>query len=226
MILFTPIIVKIFRSAARGALGRFNLELSSRIQAVGAWFIWIFMIILAISQLYLEITALLVVVALLGLALILAARDLLPNLLMEQLLTTEMLFKRGDWIQVGKHYGRVVKIDPLNTVIVTPSNEQVVIPNSTFSRETIVNLTSTKGVRVTIPITVDRRNDLSKVEKALLKVCNELKSELVGDRKPEIQVSKLSSDTVDLNVHLWILNPGKRDYVVSEVLRRAKKLFT
>jgi small conductance mechanosensitive channel len=225
IILFTPLVVKIFRVITRGALGRFSPVLSSRVQAIGVWLIWGCMIIFAISQLYLEVITLLLIVALVGLALILAARDFLSNLFMEQFLTAETFFKLGDWIQVGEHFGRVVRIDPINTVIITPNNEQVMIPNSVFQKEVIINLTSKEGVRVTVPVAVSRKCDLSKVERGLLDICQKVRDELVSSKKPEVTISELTETSVHLNINLWILNPGRRNYVVSKLIKDAKEFL-
>ena len=218
-ILLTPLVVRVFKIAVREGLDRLNPALRTRVQAIGVWLIWLLMILFALSQLYLEVTTLLFVIALIGLAAILAVRDFLPSLFMEQLLTSEMLFKIGDWVQVGDFFGRVAKIDLLSTVIVTPSNEQVVIPNSTFSKEVVVNLTSKEGHRITIPFTVSRKINLKGLEEELSRICDRVKGDLITSKKPEMRIGGLDRDSIGLNLHCWVMNPGKRDYVISELLK-------
>jgi hypothetical protein len=52
-----------------------------------------------------------------------------------------------------------------------------------------------------------------------------MKGELVTSKKPEVTVSKLTEDSVDININLWILNPGRRDYIISKLIRDAKEFL-
>jgi len=221
-ILVAFLFLKIFRSVINRTIGRVNSMVALRVQRAGSLIVWTIAIIFILSQFGLDVMILLMMFGLSGLAVVLATKETLSNVLMEYFLIGNRPFDLGDWIRVGEYYGRVVAINPLNTVLATPENERVIIPNSLFSREVIVNQTTEEGIRISIPVTVDRKSDLLKVERKLLAISQDLKRDLVPSRSPIVVVKEIERNLVKLELRLWILNPAKRDMITSEVMKRIK----
>lgn len=69
----------------------------------------------------------------------LALQDLLSNLFSGITLNMERPFKIGDWVMAGSQIGKVVNITWRATRIRTLDGDYVVIPNSTISKEQIIN---------------------------------------------------------------------------------------
>ena len=75
---------------------------------------------------------------------------MLSNLVSYGVIKTYEPFKLGDWVQVGKFFGRVVDITWADTVLMTPDNETVHVPDSKITQNIIVNKTTPGGTRIAI----------------------------------------------------------------------------
>jgi len=155
---------------------------------------------------------------LIGLAIVLSTREILSSVIMEYFLISSHLFKIGDWIQVGEYYGRVVSINYMNTLLITPKNEHIAVPNSLFSKEIIRNLTTDEGISVSIPVTIDKNHRFSEVEKKLLEISEESANDLI--KSPTVIVKEITKDNVKLEIRVQILNPSKKDFISSRILRK------
>jgi small-conductance mechanosensitive channel len=105
----------------------------------------------------------------------------------------------------------------------TPDNETVYIPNSRITQSIVINRTTPGGIRISVPITIDKEMDLSDVEKNLIEIGNELGEELAPDTKPEVRVTNVNERSVRLALLLGINNPAKGRLISSEVRKRAKE---
>jgi small conductance mechanosensitive channel len=205
------------------AFGKVNLNMARQARRVTAWITWLAGTILALDQLGLELTWLLVVVAVGIVVAIIIARDFFSNIAARETISMYNQFKIGDWVQVGKIFGRVVDITWNDTILSTPNNETVYIPNLTITRSVVINRTKQEGIRISIPITVNNSVDTEEIEEALLKIGTELQEELVPESKPEVRLTSVKPETTKLELLLRINNPAKTRLVTSEVLKRIKK---
>jgi small conductance mechanosensitive channel len=158
-----------------------------------------------------------------GIILAIALRDILSNLSASQVITSYKPFKVGDWIKVDKVFGRVSDINWMNTVLVTPDNEMVYIPNTKITQSIVVNQTTPGGTRISIPLVVDRALDLSEVEKVLLDIGSDLSEELIPDSKPEVRALGVDLHRVRIALLLRVNNPAKGKILASDVRKKAKK---
>jgi len=219
----TWIVSRILGSFVSRAVGRLSQNVARQAKRTIKWLVWLIGILVGLDQLGLELTVLLVIVTLSGMAVIIALRDILSNAASHEAITTYSPFKLGDWIQVGKCFGRVVDITLMDTILMTPDNEVVYIPNSKITQTVVINRTTPGGTRISVPLTVDETLDLSKVEKTLLEIGTELSEELVPDSKPEVRVTNIGGHFIKLALLLKITNPAKGRLIASEVRKRAKK---
>jgi small conductance mechanosensitive channel len=221
--LSTWIISIILRSLVSKAKGKLSQSMSRQIRRLVPWITWSVGILIALSQVGLDLTILLTLVALGAIVLAIALRHVLSNLVSYGVIKTYEPFKLGDWVQVGKFFGRVVDITWADTVLMTPDNETVYVPNSKITQNIIVNKTTPGGTRIAISIVISRALDLSEVEKALLDIGSELKEELIPEFVPEVRVTNLSAQSVRLALLLRINNPAKGRLIASRVRKRAKE---
>jgi len=221
--LATWIISIILRSLVSKAKGKLSQSMSRQIRRLLTWITWFIGILIALSQIGLDLTILLSLVALSAIVLAIALRHVLSNLVSYGVIKTYEPFKLGDWVQVGKFFGRVVDITWTDTVLMTPDNETVHVPNSKITQNIVINKTTPGGTRIAISIVISRALDLSEVEKALLDIGSELNEELIPEFVPEVRVTNLSNQSVRLALLLRINNPAKSRLIASRVRKRAKE---
>ena len=216
-LLITFLIVRLYRIIIQRAAGSVPSGLVSSLQQIGSWAIWILGIIIVLSQLDVPINMLLLILFLGGSAIIVAYRHILTDMAASQFISTYQSFKVGEWIEVQDYYGRVVERNLIQTKILTPDNEIVVVPNSTLLRRSVVNRSRSGGLRVQIPVVVDGKFDLKDVEKNLIEIGQDMKTDLVPDAPPQVRVMQVTPQQTHLVLMLRITNPAKRDQLISDV---------
>src|SRR5712692_9555006 len=226
ILVLTYIIVRIFRVVVRRLGGTVPSGLVASFQQIGSWAIWTIGIIVILSQLQVNTTILLLILGLGGIAVIVAYQGILGDIGAAQFISNYQAFKVGEWIEVERHYGRVLERNLIHTKLLTPDNEVVVIPNSMLLKNSVVNRTRSGGLRVQVPILVKAGTDLKMVEDKLMKIGEEMKVDLVPESSPLVRVTELNSDSARLVLMLHIANPAKRDQVISDVQRRAYELLS
>ncbi len=224
-LLITFLVVRFYRIIIQRAAGSVPSGLVASLQQIGSWAIWILGIIIVLSQLDVAINVLLLILFLGGVAIIVAYRNILTDMAASQFISTYQSFKVGEWIEVQDCYGRVIERNLIQTKILTSDNEIVIVPNSTLLKRSVVNRSRSGGLRVQIPITVDSKFDLKNVEKNLLEIGQEMKTDLVPDAPPQVRVTQVTSQQAHLVLMLRITNPAKRDQLISDVQEKFYELL-
>jgi len=219
----TWVVSKLLSGLISKTFGKINPNEIRQAKRIVFWSTWLTGTLLALSQLYLEVTWLLVAVAIGAVIVVFASRDFLSNVGARETIDVYNQFKIGDWIQVGKVFGRVVDITWNDTILSTVNNETVYIPNSTMTRSVMINRTTQGGIRISVPITVTNSLNFQEIEDTLLGIGADLQDELMPESKPEVRIISIDEHATKLELLLRINNPAKSRIISSEVLKRIKK---
>ena len=106
--------------------------------------------IAAINQLGIETTSIIAMLGAAGLAIGLALQGSLANFAAGILIVIFRPYKVGDYIEAGSAAGTVLDIQIFSTVLKTPDNKVVVVPNGTIMDSSIINYTGQETRRVDI----------------------------------------------------------------------------
>lgn len=223
ILLVTWIVSRILGSFLSKAMGKISPNAAPQTRRLVTWLVWLVGILISLDQLGLELTILLLILTIGGVIFAFAFKDILSNIASREVINTYRQFKIGDWIQVGKFFGRVVDITWMDTVLVTPDNEMIYIPNSKITRSILINKTAPGETRIAVSLTLNGALDISEIEKALLEIADELRDELAPNSKPEVRVINANIHAVKLALLLKINNPAKSALIASEVRKKAKK---
>lgn len=226
IVVLTYLAVRLYRIIITRFSGTIPSGLVASLQQIGSWAIWILGVIIVLNTLNVSIALLLLLLFLGGVTMIVAYRNVLTDMAASQFVSTYQPFKVGEWIEVQDHYGRVIERNLVQTKILTPDNEIVVIPNSTLLSQSIVNRSRSGGLRVQIPVTVETKINLKKIEEYLLGIAADMKVDLLPDSTPQVRVTQVSPTETSLLLLLQIANPAKRDQIVSDVQKRFYELLS
>ena len=105
-------------------------------------------VIASLSQAGINVTSFLAVLGAAGLAVGLALKDSLSNFAAGVIMIMLRFFKRGDYITAAGESGTVTAINIFNTVLTTPDNKVISIPNAAVLGGTITNVTANATRRV------------------------------------------------------------------------------
>lgn len=137
-----------------------------------------------------------------GAAVALALKDSLANIAGGIVLLITHPFVTGDYIEMGDKSGVVKEIDIIQTILTTPDNKTIVIPNGLLSSDEVINYTKeeTRRVDLTVPISYD--NDVELAKKSVIKAAS--RESKVLDKEPVfVKVAEYSDSCVNLAVRVW-----------------------
>jgi len=226
IIILTYLVVRFYRIVITRIAGTVPSGLVASLQQIGSWAIWTLGVIIILNTLNVSILLLLVLLFLGGLTMITAYRHILTDMAASQFVSTYQPFKVGEWIEVQGYYGRVIERNLIQTKILTPDNEIVIIPNSTLLRRSVINRTRSGALRIQIPVVVSTEIDLAKIQDQLLHIAEDVKVDLLPDTTPQVRVTQVTPQETQLVLLLQIANPAKRDQIISEVQKKFYELLS
>jgi len=226
IIILTYLVVRFYRIIITRIAGTVPSGLIASLQQIGSWAIWVLGVIIVLNTLDVPILLLLVLLFLGGLTMITAYRHILTDMAASQFVSTYQPFKVGEWIEVQDYYGRVIERNLIQTKILTPDNEIVIIPNSTLLRRSVINRTRSGALRIQIPVVVSTEIDLAKIQDQLLHIAEDIKVDLLPDTTPQVRVTQVTPQETRLVLLLQIANPAKRDQIISEIQKKFYELLS
>ncbi|MCP4370615.1 MAG: mechanosensitive ion channel [Deltaproteobacteria bacterium] len=155
------------------------------------------------GQLGINTTSFLTIVGAAGLAVGLALKDSLSNFASGIMLIMFRPFKVGDYVTAGGQSGTVESIDIFNTVLKTPDNQIVIVPNSSITANVITNVNAKPTRRINLVVGIgydDNIGEAKNVFEDLIKA----DSRILSDPAPTIAVSELADSSVNFVVRPWV----------------------
>ena len=218
-------VVKILIKIISTALERSNTEDTVRIFVTNLLntLLMIVVFIAAINQLGIQTTSIIAVLGAAGLAIGLALQGSLSNFAAGILIVIYRPYKVGDYIQADNHLGTVDDIQIFSTVLKTPDNKLVIVPNGSIMNGSIVNFSNQDKRRVDIIASCSYEDDIDKVKSVLADILSK-DDRILNEPKPRIAVSELADSSVNFIVRPWVKNSDYIDVYYS-LLEEIKKRF-
>jgi small conductance mechanosensitive channel len=178
-------------------------------------------ILTALSTLGINTTNFLAVVGAAGLAVGLALKDSLSNFAAGVMLVFFRPFKVGDFIEAAGISGSVDSIRIFSTVLKTPDNRVITVPNSLVYGTTITNYSAESRRRVDLLIGISYDDDIGRA-KALIQGVISRESRVLEEPASQLLLMELGASSVDIAVRVWV---ATADYwnVRSDLLESIKK---
>ncbi|MEL6870840.1 MAG: mechanosensitive ion channel domain-containing protein [Pseudomonadota bacterium] len=163
----------------------------------------LFVILAALQKLGFEMTSVIAVLGAAGLAVGLALQGSLSNFASGVLIILFRPYREGDYVEAAGVGGSVQEVSIFNTILLTPDNRRVIVPNSNITSDAIVNYSSQPTRRIDLVIGVGYEDDLKKAEQALRDVVAADKR-ILEEPAPTIAVSELGDSSVNFVVRPWV----------------------
>ena len=166
------------------------------------------LIIILVGILGVPMSSMVAVLASAGAAIGLALQGSLGNLASGLMILIFRPFRLDDYIEVGDFAGTVTDIGVFYTVLKTPDNKSVTIPNGTVMGQAITNYSAHATRRLELSFTVAYGTEIEKVKKALLETA--AAHELVLEDPAPFAKLKAHEDSALLFIlRVWV---KKEDY--------------
>ncbi len=175
------------------------------------------------SMIGIETTSFIAVLGAAGLAVGLALQGSLANFAGGVLILIFRPYKVGDFIDTSGFSGTVAKIEIFNTVMTTPDNKTIIIPNGAISNGPITNFSTQETRRVDIVFGIGYDDDMKKAREILMGLI-EADERILKDPEPFVRVSNLGDSAVDITTRSWV---NAADYwgVYFDLIENAKLAF-
>jgi len=111
-------------------------------------------------------------------------------------------FKAGDFIEAQGYAGVVNEIQIFNTILKSPDNKTIIIPNGGLSTGPMTNFSTEPRRRVDFVFGIGYGDDVD-VAKKVLKDLIAADERILKDPEPFIVVSELADSSVNLTVRVW-----------------------
>ena len=154
-----------------------------------------------------NISPLLATAGIAGLAVGLAIKDSLSNILGGLQLVLDRTFKVGDKVQLESgEMGVILDIGLRSTKLKTYDNEVIYIPNGYLANAKIKNFTQPDiSIRVNVEFGVEYGSDTEKVRKVVLEAIEKIDS-VIEEPEPVVQFLKMSDFSLDFVARAWVKN--------------------
>jgi len=162
----------------------------------------IFVIIAALGQLGIDTTSLAAILAAAGLAIGLSLQGSLSNFAAGVMLLVFRPFKSGDFVEAGGASGTVKSIGIFTTLMTTPDNKEIIVPNGAIYGGNITNFSAKDTRRVDMVFGIGYDDDLKKA-KAILEEMVANDPRVLADPAPQVAVSELGDSSVNFVVRPW-----------------------
>lgn len=171
-----------------------------------------------------DTTSFIAVLAAAGFAVGLALQGSLSNFAAGILILIFKPYKIGDWIDVQDKFGKVEEIQIFNTIIVTPGQKTLIIPNGQVVENIVTNFSKKGYVRLELNVTMPYAESFPKVKEIIreeLRAC----PLIIQDLEPEIGIETYDSHNLILAVRPFV-RPDDFWEVTFDVHERIKAAFS
>ncbi|MCG2461422.1 mechanosensitive ion channel [Flavobacteriaceae bacterium F89] len=183
----------------------YDLALESFLQSFINITLKVVLFVLVITQLGVQSSSLIAIVASAGLAVGLALQGSLANFAGGVLILLFKPFKIGDFISAQGVDGTVKEITIFTTKISTFGNQIAIVPNGQLSNNNIINYNAQNTRRDKIGVGIGYDSNIKKAKEILLEICAE-DGNILKDPAPEVYVEALADSSINLSLRFWAKN--------------------
>ena len=186
-------------------LARFSVEVGIRaaIGSIVRYFLIVVGFIIILQTAGIDLTALNVLAGAVGLGLGFGLQNIVSNFISGIILLFERPIKVGDRIEVGDVNGAVQSINARSTRVLTNDNISIIVPNSKFVTENIVNwIHDDWKVRFRVPVIVAIESDAHLVEKVLLEAAKKV-PDVLDQPAPGVRFIKFGDTGLHFELRIW-----------------------
>ena len=185
-------------------LGHTKLDLGAR-QAIGTisrYFILFIGFLIILQTVGINLTTLNVLAGAVGIGVGFGLQNIASNFISGLIILFERPVQVGDRIEIENVNGKVISIGARSTIVRTNDNITIIVPNSKFISENVVNWSFEGKVRFRVPVGVGYNADINLAKKLLLRVAEE-NGDVLKEPKPSVRLIQFGESSIDLELWVW-----------------------
>lgn len=200
MLLVRLLVKLLLRTVERSRLDptyhKFLLSLTKYVLYLIVW-------VTALSCLNVDMSSIVTMLGVGGLAVSLAVQDSLSNLAGGFIILFTKPFKVGDFIEVDTLSGTVAQINTFQTKLITFDNKAVFLPNGQLSMSRITNYSAEGKRMLAINVGVDYSTDIAFCKSVILKLLRRYEDRILPEPDPAVRVTEYGRSAIQLSIRVW-----------------------
>lgn len=201
-----------------------SVEIASFLSSIIDGLLKIVVLGIAATVLGIKLTALLGLLAAAGFAVGLALQGFLGNFAAGLTIIFFKPYKVGDWVGVSDYFGKVHSIQIFNTILVTPNDKTLVIPNGQITDNIITNYSTQGKMRLELQVTMPYEESFPRVKTVVLSALDNA-THILKEEDVLIGIESYDSHNIVLSVRPYI-HPDNYWDATFEVYGLIKKAFS
>jgi len=174
-------------------------------------------IVVSLSLLGLDFTSLAIVAGGLSVGIGIGLQDFVSNFVSGLVLLFDQTLRPGDVIEIGDRISRVQKISLRATIVRTLTNQELIIPNTTFATQQVTNLTkSDRIVRILVPLSVSYKSKPEEVREVASATALQHES-VLAEPPPFVAFLGYGESSLDFNLSASIDQPERSGLIRSDL---------
>jgi small conductance mechanosensitive channel len=188
------------------------------------FFILLIGILAAARQMGIEVGSLVAGLGIAGLAVGLAAQDLLANLIAGFTILWDRPFRVGDVVTIGPTGGVVTEVGLRTTRLRAADQRLIILPNREAIAGTVINHTSGGDRRLFVRQAISYQQSLGPVRSILLELAARERG-LEAEPAPEVAVVSFGESAIEIELRAKLLDAHEEAAVKSRLLEEIKEAF-
>ncbi len=218
------LIIRIVEKIVASALERSKLEKAAHSLILSVTRVGLYLVLglIVAARLGIDVSSVVALASVLTLAVSLALQNMLANVIGGFTILSTQPFHSGDYVEIAGQGGTVVEINMTYTMLSTPDNKMISIPNSSVIAAQIVNYSAKDTRRVEVNVSASYDVPVQKVIDAL--VLAGTQDNVLLEPAPFAAVTGFGENTVQYSLRIWVKNAHYWD-VYFQVNQQVKKIF-
>lgn len=198
-------LISLINRMLRGVMERKNVDpaIQTFLGSLVNILLMILLVISVVSALGVNTTSFAALLASAGVAVGMALSGNLQNLAGGIVILLFRPFKVGDYIEAQGTGGTVSEIQIFHTILTTPDNKKIYLPNGALSSGNITNYSKEPLRRVDFSVAVEYGEDIDKVRKTLSDILS-MDERVLQEPAPVIVLGSLADSSVNMTVRVWV----------------------
>lgn len=200
-------VIKFFTKTVSNLLDKREIDASLKpfLKSLFSMVLKVLLVITVMGMVGIEMTSFIAILGAAGLAIGMALSGTLQNFSGGVILLIIKPFKVGDFIEAQGFSGTVTAIQIFNTILKTPNNQTIIIPNGGLSTGSVTNYSTESTRRLVQTYGIDYSDDVKQAREILLRIINE-DSRVLKDPAPVVVLEGLGDSSVNLSLRAWTKN--------------------
>ena len=165
-------------------------------------FLWVLLALMLAGTLDVDVTSIIAMLSVAGLAVSMALQNTLSNLAGGLVLLATKPFVVGDYVEADGVSGTIAAVDMSYTTFVTPDNKEIFVPNSQLSATKITNYNRLGRRRMDVTFTASYDAPTAQVRSAIEEALAAIPG-ILDDPAPMVYLSEYQSSSIEYLTRLW-----------------------